>query len=434
MDPRVRTPALEPVPAPAPPPAPARGAAPPRSSRAERVPGWKSLDVLRAAALVMGLYLALRLLWLAHQLLLIAFLGVLFGLAVASGVDFLQRFRIPRGVGAALLVLGFVGVLYGLGAWAAPTLRQQSLELRQRLPQAIDRIEVWIEARRSGLLGEMFPEDVVAGAPERAPAAAPGGPAPRPGEGGQAARGGSAQRPAGEAPDSEGGALSGLPKTLSGQLGAITGYLFSFLSSTVAVLGGILLILFIAIYVGAEPQLYRKGLLHLIPHRARDRAGEVFTAIGMTLRRWLVTQLIAMVVIGVLTTVVLMLLGVEAALSLGILAGLLEFIPLAGPFLAAIPAVAMGFLDSPQKALFVAIAYTAIQQVENSLLIPMLMREGVDLPPLVTLLGLALMGIVFGFLGMLVAVPLLAAIFVAVKLLYVEDVVGDDVETVLDPG
>ncbi|MFP5289366.1 MAG: AI-2E family transporter, partial [Thermoanaerobaculia bacterium] len=366
MDPRSRTPAFDPptAPAPPPPPAPARGAAPPRASRSERVPGWKSLDILRAAALVMGLYLALRLLWLAHQLLLIAFLGVLFGLAVARGVDYLQRFRIPRGVGAALIVLGFVGLLYGLGAWAAPTLRQQSLELRQRLPQAIDQLEGWIEARRSGLLGQMLPQDLVAATPEPAPgpAAAPGRPAPRPGDR-PAAQGGAAQRPASEAPQSGGGALSGLPRTLSGQLGAITGYLFSFLSSTVAVLGGILLILFISIYIGAEPTLYRKGLLHLIPHRARPRAGEVFTAIGMTLRRWLVSQLIAMVVIGTITTIVLMLLGVEAALSLGILAGLLEFIPLVGPFLAAIPAVAMGFLDSPEKALFVAIAYTAIQQV-----------------------------------------------------------------------
>jgi predicted PurR-regulated permease PerM len=434
VDPRSLPPALDLPAAPSPPPAPARGAAPPRSSRAERVPGWKSLDILRAAVLVMGLYLALRLLWLAHQLLLIAFLGILFGLAVARGVDWLQRFRVPRGVGAALIVLGFVGILYGLGAWAAPTLRQQSLELRQRLPQAIDRIEGWIEARRSGLLGQMLPQDLVGAGPERAPGpgATPGRPTPQPGA--RPAQGGRPPRPASEAPEAGGGALSGLPRTLSGQLGAITRYFFSFLSSTVAVLGGILLLLFISIYIGAEPQLYRKGILHLIPHRARARAGEVLTAIGMTLRRWLVSQLIAMVVIGTITTIVLLLLDVEAALALGILAGLLEFIPLVGPFLAAIPAVAMGFLDSPEKALFVALAYTAIQQVENSVLIPMLMREGVDLPPLVTLLGLSLMGIVFGFLGMLVAVPLLAAIMVAVKLLYVEDVVGDDVKTVLDSG
>jgi predicted PurR-regulated permease PerM len=223
-----------------------------------------------------------------------------------------------------------------------------------------------------------------------------------------------------------------VPPTLSGQLGAATRYLFSFLSSTLAVLGGLALVLFLSIYIGAEPETYQKGMLHLVPHNARPRAAEVLKAVGMTLRRWLVTQLIAMVVIGVITTIALKLLGVKAALSLGLLAGLLEFIPLLGPLISAIPAVAMGFLDSPQKALLVALVYIGIQQVENHLLIPLLMKRGVDLPPAVTLIGLALMSLVFGFLGMLVAVPLLAAIMVAVKLLYVEDVVGDDVETVLD--
>jgi predicted PurR-regulated permease PerM len=164
----------------------------------------------------------------------------------------------------------------------------------------------------------------------------------------------------------------------------------------------------------------------------RGRADEVLKAIGLTLRKWLITQLVAMVVIGVVTTITLTLLGIKAALPLGIIAGLLEFIPMAGPILSGIPAVAMGFLDSPQKALFVTLAYVGIQFFENHFLIPILMKEGVDLPPVLTLIGLAVMGVVFGFLGVLVAVPLLAAVMVAVKLLYVEDVVGDDVETVLD--
>jgi len=219
-----------------------------------------------------------------------------------------------------------------------------------------------------------------------------------------------------------------LGNTLSQQLGAASSYLFSFLSSTVAVFAGLLLITFIAIYIGSDPDLYHSGLLRLVPHRARPRAVEVLTAIGNTLRRWLLTQLIAMVVIGTVTTVALMLLGVKAALSLGIIAGLLEFIPTIGPLLSAVPAIAMGFLDSPQKALMVVVAYGLIQFLENHILIPLLMKQGVDLPPVVTILGQALMAIVFGFLGLLVAVPLLAAAMVAIKMLYVEDVVDDDVD------
>jgi predicted PurR-regulated permease PerM len=149
----------------------------------------------------------------------------------------------------------------------------------------------------------------------------------------------------------------------------------------------------------------------------------------VTLRRWLTSQLIAMLAIAVVSFIVLSLLKVRAALALAILAGLFEFIPMLGPILSGTPAVAMGLLDSPQKAVLVLVAFTLIQFFENHILIPMLMKEGLDLPPVVTLIGLALMGLVFGFLGMLIAVPLLALLMVVVKMLYVEDVVGEEMET-----
>lgn len=427
MEPKPRYPSVSP---PSPPAAPPSRPAP---SRAEREPGWRSVDILRAAALVMGLYLALQLLWVAYPILFVSFLGMLFGLAVARGADWLERFRVPRGLGAALIAFGFVALLAGIGTWIAPTLRQETRELRSTLPQAISRVEDWLNRRAGGLLGRMMPEQPAdRPAPQAAPPQVteprPGGEARGPEVPERAARPGAQD----QRRDPQAGPLAGLPGSLSGQLDAVGRYLFSFLSSTVAVLSGLLLILFMAIYIGAAPKVYHRGLLHLFPHRVRPRAEEVLTAVGITLRKWLMAQLVAMVVIGVVTTIALKLLGVRAALPLGIIAGLLEFIPMVGPLLSAIPAVAMGFVDSPQKALFVALAYAGIQFFENQLLIPILMREGVDLPPVLTLLGLAVMGVVFGFLGMLVAVPLLAAIVVAVKLLYVEDVVGDDVKTVLD--
>ena len=148
---------------------------------------------------------------------------------------------------------------------------------------------------------------------------------------------------------------------------------------------------------------------------------------GFSMRRWLATQLIAMIVIGVVTGGALALLGVQGAIALGIIAGLLEFIPFVGPIAAAIPAIAMGLLDSPQKAIYVAIVFTVIQQAEGHLLIPLLMKDSLELPPVLTILSQAVMATVFGFMGLLVAVPLLGATMVAVKLLYVEDVVGDEV-------
>jgi len=393
---------------------------PPPAPAPERSAAWRSSDILRAAALVLGLYLLVRLLWVAYPLLFLSFLGLLFGLAVASGVDHLERFRIPRGVGAALIVLGFLGVLTGLGFLVAPRLQEQAVELRAAVPQAADKVEAWIGRHKDGFLGQMMQLDTQApsGKAPSPPASAPGQAPP--------------DTPPAQAESQPSGQLAKLPDTLSGQLGALTRYLFSFLSSTISVLAGIVFILFMAIYIGASPDFYRRGLLHLVPRRARPRAREVLTAVSLTLRRWLLSQLIAMAVIAVVIFIVLSLLHVRAALALAILAGLFEFIPMLGPILSGAPAVAMGFLDSPQKALFVLIAYTLIQFFENHVLIPLLMKEGLDLPPVVTLLGLALMSLVFGFLGMLVAVPFLAAVMVAVKLLYVEDVVGDEVETVLD--
>src|SRR5687768_9397260 len=409
--------------------------------RRRRLPGWQSRDILRAGVLLTGLWFLLKLIWFAHPLILTVFLGVLFGLAVEGGVDRLQRFRIPRGVGAALIVVAFFALLFGLGAWMAPTLREQARELRTRLPQAIDKVEEWFNRRRSGMFGLLLGGSEVAqtgqapGARDTAGARTdtvvivfdsntvvrpPQEAAPQP-AGRDTGVAAAAQRPDGPLSDRLGRQVSGVAK-----------YLFPFLTSTFAVFAGIILIVFLAIYIAAEPDVYHGGLMHLFPHHARKRAGEVLSAMATVLRKWLVTQLIAMLVIGTITTVILLALDVKAAFALGALAGLLEFVPTIGPLLSAIPAVAMGFLDSPDKALAVAIAYGAIQFLENHLLIPLLMKGGVNIPPALTVVSQALMAMLFGFLGLMVAVPLLAAILVPVKMLYVEGVVGDEVEVLGD--
>jgi len=410
--------------------------------RRRRVPGWQSRDILRGGALVAGLWIFLKLVWFAHPLILTVFLGVLFGLAVEGGVDRLQRFRIPRGVGAALIVAAFFAFLAGLGMWMAPTMREQARELRTRLPQAIDKVEDWFNDRRRGMFGLILGGSEVAQAPQ-APGAETTAARPdtvvivvdtnavlRPAQQAQPqpARGDTSAVAAAQRPD---GPLS---DRLGKQVSGVAKYLFPFLSSTFAVFAGIILIVFLAIYIAAEPDVYHGGLMHLFPHHARKRAGEVLSAMATVLRKWLVTQLIAMLVIGTITTIILLLLDVKAAFALGAIAGLLEFVPTIGPLLSAIPAVAMGFLDSPDKALAVAIAYGAIQFLENHLLIPLLMKGGVNIPPALTVVSQALMALLFGFLGLMVAVPLLAAILVPVKMLYVEGVVGDDMEVLPEEG
>ncbi|MGH7679926.1 MAG: AI-2E family transporter, partial [Gemmatimonadaceae bacterium] len=407
------------------PPPPPRWAG---EERRDRTVGWHSKDVARAVALAMGIYLALQLLWFANQLVLVAFLGVLFGLAVEAGVDRLERFRIPRGIGAALIVITFFALLTGVGAWITPTVRRQSAELRAKIPQAVDRVEEWLKKRQSGFFGIVFGASPAADSGRVGATTAPADTGRVVGQPrtdtlrvvvDTAARG-QAQRTA-----------ETLRGSLGRQLGRVTGYVFNFLGHTVAVFAGLMLIIFMAIYIAADPNTYHRGMMHLFPHYLRDRAGEVLSAIATVLRKWLVTQLIAMATIAVVTTIALLILRVEAAFALGLIAGLLEFIPTVGPILSAVPAILLGFLDSPEKALAVLLLYIGIQFMENHLLIPMLMKGGVDIPPVVTILAQALFTLLFGFLGLMVAVPAIAATMVAVKMLYVERVVGDNVAVVM---
>jgi predicted PurR-regulated permease PerM len=362
---------------------------------------WRARDVLGATLIVAGVWLALELLWVARSVFFLAFLGVLFGITLSAGVTALQRRGVPRGIGALLLVAAFFGAFIGIGALAAPRITEQWGELRQELPQALDRAEGWLQERQGGVT------DIIgaSGAREDADSSAKNG----------------GKSPAKDA------APTDLRQSLAQQVGKLGGHFFAFFSSTLAALGSVLIITFVAVYIAIDPRTYRRGIMHLVPHGARPKASEILDAMGVTLRRWLLAQLIGMVVIGAITTVTLLLLDVRAAVALGIIAGILEFVPYFGPILSAVPAIAMGFLDGPEKALWVALAYLAIQQIEGNVLTPFLMKEGLDLPPVLTILGQAVMALAFGFVGLLIAMPLLGAIMVPIKLLYVQDVVGDDV-------
>jgi predicted PurR-regulated permease PerM len=362
-------------------------------------------DVVRILAIIFGFYVGVRLLWVAHPVVFLFFLGVLFGLPIAQGADWLEARRIPRGAGVAIILTVFLGLLIGGGVGMAPILRSQSRELQQRLPEAMDKIDAWLGHRANGVLGILFNESSTTEAVQKdsirtdTVLSAPSGTVVRT----------SATR-------ADTVALGGdLRREITRQFRGAQASFLRVLTSTFAITGAFLLVLFIAAYIGFDPPLYHGGILQLVPRRERDRAALTLTRLATTLRRWLVTQLIAMVVIGAVTTVFLFALHVKAALPLGILAGVSKFIPIVGSIFAAIPAIAMAFIDSPHKALLVAVGYFVIQFVENHLLVPVLMKRGVDLPPAMTLGIQALMSVLFGFLGLLVAVPLLAAILTIVR-------------------
>jgi predicted PurR-regulated permease PerM len=369
-------------------------------------------EVVRMLALIFGFYVAVRLLWIAHPVIFLFFLGVLFGLPIAQGADWLEKRRIPRGIGVAIILTVFLGLLIGGSVGMAPILRAQSKELQDRLPEALDKIDAWLGHRANGVLGILFNqestgEDVgtVPGISDADSVGTDTVPAPTIGP--------EAQKTITHTNEVVVG--GNLRREITRQFSGAQHSFLRMLTSTFAVTGAFLLVLFIAAYIGLDPHLYHGGVLALVPARERDRAALALARLATTLRRWLVTQLIAMVVIGAVTTVFLLAIHVKAALPLGILAGVAKFIPIVGSIFAAIPAIAMAFIDSPHKALVVAIGYVVIQFVENHLLVPILMKHGVNLPPAMTLGIQALMALLFGFLGLLVAVPLLAAILTIVR-------------------
>ncbi len=356
-------------------------------------------DIVRVLAIIFGFYIALRLLWVAHPVVFLFFLGVLFALPIAQGADWFEARRVPRGLGVAIILTVFLGLLIGGGVGMAPILRSQSQELQQRLPEAMDKIDAWLGHRASGVLGIIFNESSTTDSVRRATVVDSTT---------------TLVRTSTTRADTV--ALGGdLRREMTRQFSGAQHSFLRVMTSTFAITGGFLLVLFIAAYIAADPPLYHGGILQLVPRRERDRAALTLTRLATTLRRWLVTQLIAMLVIGAVTTVFLFVIHVKAALPLGILAGVSKFIPIVGSIFAAIPAIAMAFIDSPHKALVVALGYIIIQFIENHLLVPVLMKRGVDLPPAMTLGIQALMSVLFGFLGLLVAVPLLAAILTIVK-------------------
>jgi len=381
-------------------------------------------DVVRVLALIFGFYVVARLLWIAHPVVFLFFLGVLFGLPLAQGTDWLEKRKVPRALGAAIILTVFLGLLTAGAVGMAPILRAQSKELQDRLPEAMDKIDAWLGHRANGVLGILFnaessSDTLRTAAAQRAAVQADST------EQGEVVTdsaltepqtvpaGAVAHKPTTRADTVAAG--GNLRREIAKQFRGAQNSFLRMLTSTFAVTGAFLLVLFIAAYIGVDPALYHGGMLELFPPRQRPRVALTLASLATTLRRWLVTQLIAMLVIGAVTTVFLFVIHVKAALPLGILAGILKFIPIVGSIFAAIPAIAMAFIDSPHKALVVGIGYLLIQFIENHLLVPILMKRGVNIPPALTLGIQALMALLFGFLGLLVAVPLLAAILTIVR-------------------
>lgn len=313
--------------------------------------------------------------WRGREALLLLFGGVLLAVLLSTLTEALRR-RVPLGRKAAYGVV-LLGLVLGIAAvvlLAAPSVSRQFDALTESLPQAAGRLAERMEGHRWAreLMGGLpKPQEMLASGSEM---------------------------------------LTRTTTVLSSTLGAVAAFL---------------IVLVIGLYLAAQPDLYVRGFLKLVPPRRRERGREVMEETGATLGQWLLAQLASMGIVGLLTTLGLWALGVPLALILGILAGLLEFIPNFGPLLAAVPAILLALVDSPQQALWVALLYGGIQTAESYLITPLVQQRLAALPPVLVIVSQILGGILFGVLGFAFATPLLAVAMVLVKRLYVEDRLGE---------
>lgn len=194
-----------------------------------------------------------------------------------------------------------------------------------------------------------------------------------------------------------------------------------FTTGLIGIAANLVVALTVGIYLAFRPQLYADGVLRLLPKRPRARVAIAFEKAGAALHFWLRGQLLAMLIVGVLTTLGLMAAGVPSALSLGTIAGVLEFIPYVGPILSAVPALLVALSEGGSMVIWVALVFLVVQQLEGNVITPLIQQRATDLPPVIVILSLAALGAMFGPLGILLAIPLTVVAMVLVNQLYLHD-------------
>lgn len=199
------------------------------------------------------------------------------------------------------------------------------------------------------------------------------------------------------------------------QLPALGRGIFSLIGNVASVFFSYFLIIIISFYIIVEKNSLEKFFAHFVPKRYHQFVSGLISLCQKDLSNWGWGMLILMLLIGGLTYVGLLILDVRYALFLAVIAAFTEVIPRIGPFIGAVPAVILAFFQSPIKALLVAILYLIIQQVENSIVVPQVMKKAVGLNPIVVIIVLLIGAKLGGILGAIIALPVTATINIALK-------------------
>ena len=184
------------------------------------------------------------------------------------------------------------------------------------------------------------------------------------------------------------------------------------------------------IYIAARPEVYRNGFVMLFPKSRQTEIADTIDAAGEALRLWLGAQLLAMIIVGILIAVGLAFVGVPSPLALGLIAGVTEFVPIAGPVIGAVPALLLASTEDWHTVAWTLAVFVVVQQIESNLIMPLVAGRAVALPPAVGLLAVVALGVLFGPLGLVLGYPLAIVIDVAVRKLYVRQTLGEKVKVV----
>jgi predicted PurR-regulated permease PerM len=209
------------------------------------------------------------------------------------------------------------------------------------------------------------------------------------------------------------------------QAGNLSRNIFPFLTGVGGVLTNFIFIFFLSLFFVVDPANYMEGLLSLVPRDYRPRALDILMDLGHTLRRWFIGQLISMTMLGTLIALVTgIILGLENPVALGVISGLMEFIPNFGSVISVIPAVIIALADDPSLVPWVIVAYLVTQQIQSNLIMPRIMSRQISIPAAMVLAAQLFAAALFGFLGLLLAVPLAVVVMVIVREVYVFDVLN----------
>lgn len=321
------------------------------------------LDILK----IIGVILTLVFLFLLRDIILMFLVALILAISLTRPVNWLQAKRVPRLLAAILIYLLGLGLFAFLVYLIFPPLVSQIKSLTNNLPEYLRRAQQYIIGFRESWSGE------IADTTQR------------------------------------------ILEQWSLKLGSLASGVLPALRTIFGRLFYTLIVIVVSFYLTLQGPRLKIEFLKLIPAKYKPRLTLLTDRIQRKMRRWLYGQLFLGLVVGVLIFIGLYILGIRYALFLAILAAFLEMIPTVGPILAAIPAIALGFLQNPILAIFVILLYIGVQQLENHLIVPQVMKRAVGLNPLIVILALLVGLKLAGILGAILAVPIAAGLTEVVR-------------------